>query len=175
MFLQDSELDSPEVIAPTAPPPSALPIPSQTFTNQNFVAPPPQSYPQQSQQLPQTQQPQPVYAAIPITGQQPSYVPYTSAPPPQPQHQPAYQQQPPAQPQQQSQQQQPPPSVERVSEWTGTTTTSSNDIESSDWNVQCEAESTENAWKQKSDSWAVSDSTSSHHQGNNDGMVTYFI
>lgn len=176
-FLQESELDSPEVITPTAPPPSALPIPSQTFTNQSFV-PPPQSYQQQPQSLPQNQQtapPQPIYAAtIAIPTQQTSYVPYTSAPPPQPQHQSAYQQQQPPplpqQVQQPPQQLQPAQPVERVSDWNDGNSAA---LDSSDWNVQCEAAAAEsNTWQQhKSDGWAVNDSSGGQHHSTNDGFI----
>ncbi|XP_075212065.1 cell cycle associated protein caprin family member [Lycorma delicatula] len=180
-FLQDSELDSPDVVPPTAPPASALPIPTQTFTNQNFV--PPQSYPQQQP----PPQPQPVYTAMPISGQQAPYTPFTSQPPP-PQPQPATfqpQAQPPAQAQpQQQQQQQPPAQVERLTDWNDAS--SGAVIDSSDWNAQCDAaaaaaaaaaaSASDNAWQQQqqqpqqkhqqSDSWA-----NEMHLVNNDGFM----
>ncbi|XP_046673055.1 caprin homolog isoform X2 [Homalodisca vitripennis] len=43
-FIQESELESPDVgvVAAPVPVPAALPIPSQTFTNASYVPPPPQ-------------------------------------------------------------------------------------------------------------------------------------
>uniref|UniRef100_A0A1B6CGS7 Caprin-1 dimerization domain-containing protein n=1 Tax=Clastoptera arizonana TaxID=38151 RepID=A0A1B6CGS7_9HEMI len=81
-FIQESEIDT-EIITPTPPPPTALPIPSQTFTNASFAPPAGQpNYPPQPEiiysPIPIPTQPQPQHMAvaqppIPVQEQQTVY------------------------------------------------------------------------------------------------------
>lgn len=165
-FLQESELDKPEAGTPLAPPPSALPIPSQSFKKQTFAA--------ASAAVPPPLAAQPPPPAAAAAYQQPpnqmsygSAVAYAAPAPTAATAPPANTFAHPAQQQHVMVEETPVIAAQTtdVSDWNESVeVTNSKAMDNSDWNTQCDD------WQQQSSNQQQSDNWNDNQQ--NDGFVT---